>query len=245
MSIKSLQRTGSCLFVIALLALASWPRPAATQDDSAGAAPPNAQMKRYGGGWECDRGYQNATEVSGKPMRYARRSKCPRTPSWVPAEADGSAIEGTEGSTIPAWRLRYPRTPISTLPESAGSADEDSTIAAIRARPSRFLRKDTSGVRATIGNAIAVTGGATSHVSRSRFPRTATSTRRGATGTASEASRRDSTHVWPSRCRSTLTSVTRATAGVAIRATCSRERLASRTRDRGAGAPPGGRALGA
>jgi hypothetical protein len=59
MSIKSLRRTGSCRFLIALLALASWPGLAAAQDDSARAAPLNAHMKRYGGGWECDRGYQS------------------------------------------------------------------------------------------------------------------------------------------------------------------------------------------
>ena len=59
MSIQSLRRTGSCRFLIALLALASWPGVAATQDDSAGAAPLNAHMKRYGGGWECDRGYRS------------------------------------------------------------------------------------------------------------------------------------------------------------------------------------------
>ena len=49
MSIQSLRQTGTCLFLIALLALASWPGVAATQDDSAGAAPPNAHMKRHGG----------------------------------------------------------------------------------------------------------------------------------------------------------------------------------------------------
>jgi hypothetical protein len=49
----------SCRLLIALLALASWPGVAATQDDSAGAAPLNAHMKRYGGGWECDRGYRS------------------------------------------------------------------------------------------------------------------------------------------------------------------------------------------
>ena len=58
MSMKSLRRSGSCLFLIALLALASWPGVAATQDDPAKAAPLNAHMKRYGGGWECDRGYR-------------------------------------------------------------------------------------------------------------------------------------------------------------------------------------------
>ena len=46
MSIKSLRRTGSCRFLIALLALASWPDAAATQHDSAGAAPLHAHMKR-------------------------------------------------------------------------------------------------------------------------------------------------------------------------------------------------------
>ena len=59
MSIKSLRRTGSCRFLIALLALASWPGVAATRDDSAGAVPLNSHTRRYGGGWECDRGYQS------------------------------------------------------------------------------------------------------------------------------------------------------------------------------------------
>jgi len=59
MSIQSLPRTRSCRFLIALLALAFWPDVAATQADSAGAAPLNAHAKRYGGGWECDRGYRS------------------------------------------------------------------------------------------------------------------------------------------------------------------------------------------
>lgn len=57
-SIESRRRAGSRGFLIALAALALWPSVAATQDESAGAAPPNAHMKRYGSGWECDRGYR-------------------------------------------------------------------------------------------------------------------------------------------------------------------------------------------
>lgn len=38
MSIRSLQQTGPYRFLIALLALTSWPGVAATQDDSAGEA---------------------------------------------------------------------------------------------------------------------------------------------------------------------------------------------------------------
>jgi hypothetical protein len=60
MNIESLRRTGSGLFLIALLALASWPGVAATQDDSAQAVVPlNAHMRSHGGGWECDRGYRS------------------------------------------------------------------------------------------------------------------------------------------------------------------------------------------
>jgi hypothetical protein len=59
MSIQSLRRTASCRFLIALLALGSWPGIAAAQDEAADAAPLNAHMKRYGGGWECDRGYRD------------------------------------------------------------------------------------------------------------------------------------------------------------------------------------------
>jgi hypothetical protein len=168
MSIQSLRRTGSCRFLIALLALGSWSGIAAAQDESAGTAPLNAHTKRYGHGWECDRGYRDlrrscvavevpANEATGRPTRHARRSKCLPTPFSAPTEADGSAAEGTEGSTSPAWLFRYPRTPIWTLPEIAGTATEVSVGAATRAQPSRSLRKDTSGVQATIGNAIAVT----------------------------------------------------------------------------------------
>jgi len=59
MSIQSLRRTVSCRFLIALLALSSWSEIAAAQDESAGAAPLNAHVKRYGDGWECDRGYRD------------------------------------------------------------------------------------------------------------------------------------------------------------------------------------------
>ena len=58
MSIQLLLRTGSCGFLIALLALVSWPALAAARDDPAKAVPPNAHAKRYGGGWQCDRGYR-------------------------------------------------------------------------------------------------------------------------------------------------------------------------------------------
>jgi hypothetical protein len=59
---ESLWRKASRRFLIALLAVALWPGVAATQEGSAGTAPPNAHMKRYGGGWECDRGYQKRAE---------------------------------------------------------------------------------------------------------------------------------------------------------------------------------------
>jgi hypothetical protein len=67
MNIESLRRTGSGLFLIALLALASWPGVAATQDDSAQAVVPlNAHMRSHGGGWECDRGYRKANGACAK-----------------------------------------------------------------------------------------------------------------------------------------------------------------------------------
>ena len=56
MSIKSLRRTGFCQFLIVFLALTAWPGVAASQDDSSKVAPQNAHTKRYGSGWECDRG---------------------------------------------------------------------------------------------------------------------------------------------------------------------------------------------
>ena len=43
--------------LILLLTVALWPGIAAAQGDAA-AAPLNAHMKRYGSGWECDRGYR-------------------------------------------------------------------------------------------------------------------------------------------------------------------------------------------
>ncbi len=61
MSIKSPRRTGPCRFLVALLALAIWPSVAATQDNSAGTAPANAHMQRYGAGWDCDRGFRERT----------------------------------------------------------------------------------------------------------------------------------------------------------------------------------------
>ena len=62
MSIELLRRTGSRRFLIVLLTLTSWPGVAATRDDSARAAPLNAHMKRYGGGWECGRGYRRVDQ---------------------------------------------------------------------------------------------------------------------------------------------------------------------------------------
>jgi hypothetical protein len=58
MRINSASRTGTYRSPIALLALASRPGIAATQDEFAGATPLNAHLKRHGSGWECDRGYR-------------------------------------------------------------------------------------------------------------------------------------------------------------------------------------------
>ena len=58
MSHDSRAKGTACRFLVALFALACWPGVAATQEDAAGAAPANAHMKRYGSGWECDRGYR-------------------------------------------------------------------------------------------------------------------------------------------------------------------------------------------
>jgi hypothetical protein len=176
----------------------------------------------------------HATEATGKPMGHARRSKYRRTPSCVPAEGDGSAIEATEGSSSPAWSLCYLRTPISTLPEPAGNANGASARATNRANLSRSLARDSSGVRATNGNAIAVIGSATNRASRSRCLLTATWTRRDVTGIASEASRKDLARARRSGCRCTLTSITREADGLAIRAIGSEEKLVPRTRNRGA-----------
>src|SRR5436309_453405 len=56
-SIHTVRRTGAGRFLILLLALASWPTFAAAREGSAEVAPRNTHAKRYGGGWECDRGY--------------------------------------------------------------------------------------------------------------------------------------------------------------------------------------------
>jgi hypothetical protein len=44
MSIESLRRAAFCPFLIVLVAVASWPGVAATEEDAAGAAPPNAYV---------------------------------------------------------------------------------------------------------------------------------------------------------------------------------------------------------
>ena len=48
--------------LILLLVVALWPGLAAAQGDAA-EPPLNSHMKRYGGGWECDRGYREANEA--------------------------------------------------------------------------------------------------------------------------------------------------------------------------------------
>jgi hypothetical protein len=85
MSIQSLRRTASCRFLITFLALAIWPGVAAAQGASAEPAPQNARMKRYGGGWECDRGYQRVQRscvvVDVPPNAYLKmevRSRVPK-----------------------------------------------------------------------------------------------------------------------------------------------------------------------
>ena len=45
-----------------LLAFALWPAIGTAQGGATG-APSNSHMKRYGGGWECDRGYRQINEA--------------------------------------------------------------------------------------------------------------------------------------------------------------------------------------
>ena len=56
---RSLRRGVVCRLLVAAVALASWPSAAAAQESAAGMAPTNAHAKRYGRGWDCDRGYQS------------------------------------------------------------------------------------------------------------------------------------------------------------------------------------------
>jgi hypothetical protein len=59
MGIKSLRRTGSCRFLIALLALACWPGDAARQDDST-AVPENGYFDSSGDRGDSERGFRES-----------------------------------------------------------------------------------------------------------------------------------------------------------------------------------------
>jgi hypothetical protein len=62
MKTEPLRRPSSCGFLILVLFLALGSSVAPAQDDP-GEAPPHAHLKRYGVGWECDRGYRKTGDT--------------------------------------------------------------------------------------------------------------------------------------------------------------------------------------
>ena len=61
MKTEPLRRPSSYGSLILVLFLAFGSSAAPTQDDP-GEAPPHAHLKRYGVGWECDRGYRKSAD---------------------------------------------------------------------------------------------------------------------------------------------------------------------------------------
>jgi hypothetical protein len=91
-------RNSSHTPLILMLAFALWPGIAAAQGDAA-AAPLNAHMKRYGSGWECDRGYREVNAacaaVEVPPNAYLADSSYGR--GW---ECDRGYRQVNEGCTL-------------------------------------------------------------------------------------------------------------------------------------------------
>jgi hypothetical protein len=242
MSIQSLRRTASCRFLITFLALAIWPGVAAAQGASAEPAPQNARMKRYGGGWECDRGYQRAQRscvvVDVPPNAYLNASGHDWECNRAYQKANGACAK------IKVPPHAFLRSRGSKWKCDRGYRRVEQSCVAIAVPENAYL--DSSGDRWSCERGFRESGDSCflleipqeGYIGRSGDDWECSrgyhnSTHPEASGTASEASQGDGARAWPSRCQSTLISTTRETAGPATQAISSRERLVPRTSERG------------